>query len=82
MGIRSLNLNNTNLDDANFDEDDLETIIHVKLTVWHNRFMWDRCLSENKKKSTEQTESLNLSDKPQLESDEEKVKEEKRLKNY
>lgn len=39
-------------------------------------------LSENKKKSTEQTESLNLSDKPQLESDEEKVKEEKRLKNY
>ena len=51
MGIRSLNLNNTNLDDANFDEDDLETIIHVKLTVWHNRFMWDRCLSENKKRN-------------------------------
>ena len=25
MGIRSLDLKNTNLDDANFDEDDLET---------------------------------------------------------
>ena len=38
MGIRSVDLNNINLDNANFDEDDLETIIHVRLMAWHNRF--------------------------------------------
>ena len=31
MGILSVVLNNINLDDVNFDEDDPETIIHVRL---------------------------------------------------
>ena len=37
MGILSVDLNNVNLDDVNFDEGDPETIIHVKLTSWRNR---------------------------------------------
>ena len=36
MGFLSVDLNNINLDDANFDEDDPETIIHVRLMVWCN----------------------------------------------
>ena len=31
MGILSVVLNNINLDDVNFDEDDPETVIHVRL---------------------------------------------------
>ena len=31
MGILSLDLNNINLGDVNFDEDDPKTIIHVRL---------------------------------------------------
>ena len=30
--------NNISLDDNNFDEDDPETIIHVRLIAWRNRF--------------------------------------------
>ena len=37
MGILSVDLNNINLDDVNFDRDDLEIIIHVRLLAWHNR---------------------------------------------
>ena len=33
MGILSVDLNNINLDDVNFDEDDPETFIHVLLGV-------------------------------------------------
>ena len=33
MGILSIDLNNFNIDDTNYDEDDLETIIHIKLLV-------------------------------------------------
>ena len=35
MGILNIDLNNTNLDNTNYDEDDPETIIHVKLLGWH-----------------------------------------------
>ena len=35
MCILSVDLNNINLDDANFDED--ETITHVRLMIWRNR---------------------------------------------
>ena len=28
---------NINLDDVNFDEDDPETIIHIRLMAWHNK---------------------------------------------
>ena len=38
MGILSVDLNNINLDDGNFDEDDSKTIIHVRLMAWFNRF--------------------------------------------
>ena len=37
MGILSVNLNKINLGDVNFDEDDPETIIHVRLTARCNR---------------------------------------------
>ena len=35
MGILNIDLNNTNLDNTTYDEDDPETIIHVKLLGWH-----------------------------------------------
>ena len=35
MGILSVDLNNIDLDDVNFDEDD--SIIHVRLIAWYNR---------------------------------------------
>ena len=36
MGILSVDLNNIELDDANFYEDDLEIITNVRLVTWHN----------------------------------------------
>ena len=38
MGILSLDPNNINIDDINFDENDPETIIHVRLLAWCNKF--------------------------------------------
>ena len=40
MGFTTIGLNDINLDDDdnNFDEDDPETINHVKLMAWCNRF--------------------------------------------
>ena len=37
IGILNVNCNNVDLDDANFDEDDPETIIHVRLMAWYNK---------------------------------------------
>ena len=37
MGILNINLNNINLDN-NFDEDDPDTIIHVRFLAWHIKF--------------------------------------------
>ena len=37
LGVLTIDLNNINLDDINFDEDDSETIIHVRIMAWHNR---------------------------------------------
>ena len=37
MGILSVDINNINLDDANFDEDDPRIIIHVRLMAYHKR---------------------------------------------
>ena len=31
MGLANVNLNNVSLDNVNFDDDDPETIIHVRL---------------------------------------------------
>ena len=38
MGILSIGLNIINLDDINYDADDLEIIIHVKLLTWNFKF--------------------------------------------
>ena len=38
ISILSVDLNNINLDDVNFDKDDPETIIHVRLMTWGNKF--------------------------------------------
>ena len=38
MDILSVDLNNSNLDGVNFDEDDSETIIHVRFIAWKDRF--------------------------------------------
>ena len=37
MGIRNIDLNNINLD-KNFDEDDPDTIILIRLLAWHIKF--------------------------------------------
>ena len=37
ISIPSVNLNNINLDN-NFDEDDPDTIIFIKLLAWHSKF--------------------------------------------
>ena len=37
MGILNVDINNINIDDFKFDEDDTETIIHVRLMAWRNR---------------------------------------------
>ena len=38
MGFVTVDLNNINVDDNSFDEDDLKTIVHVRLMVLYNRF--------------------------------------------
>ena len=38
MGILSVDLNSINLDEVNFDVDNLETIIHVRLMTRSNRY--------------------------------------------
>ena len=38
MDILSIDLNNIELDDTNYDEDEPETIIHIKLLAWHIKF--------------------------------------------
>ena len=38
MGILCADIDNIKLDDVNFDEGDLETIIHVQHMAWCNRF--------------------------------------------
>ena len=37
MGVLNIDLNNINLDN-NFDEDDPDTIIRIRLLVWHIKF--------------------------------------------
>ena len=50
MGIFSVDLNNINLDDANFHENDLKTIIHVRPLAWHNKFEKRKAFKKNIKK--------------------------------
>ena len=50
MGILKIDLNNTNLDN-NFDEDDPDTIILIRLLAWHIKF--EKCKALKKKISEE-----------------------------
>ena len=38
MGILNIDINNVNLDDTNYNEDDSKTIIHIRLLAWHIKF--------------------------------------------
>ena len=38
MGILNIDLNNISHDDTNYNEDDPETIIHIRLLAWHIKF--------------------------------------------
>ena len=38
MGILSVDINNSSFDDVNFDKDDPETTIQVRLMAWCNRY--------------------------------------------
>ena len=38
MGILNIGLNNINPDDTNYNEDDPETIIHIRFLAWHIKF--------------------------------------------
>ena len=49
-GIFSIDLNNINLNDANYDEDDPETIIHIRTLAWHIKFEKHKALKKKLKK--------------------------------
>ena len=38
MSVLNIDLNNINLDDTNYDEDDPDTIILIRLLAWHSKF--------------------------------------------
>ena len=50
MGILSIYLNNINLVDTNYIDDDPKNIIHVKLSDWHSKFEKRKALRNRKKK--------------------------------
>ena len=52
MSILSVDLDRIILDDVNFDEDDPETIFHVRLMTWLNRFKPRRAFKKDKSKKT------------------------------
>ena len=45
MGILNIDLNNINLDN-NFDEDDPDTIIHIRILAWHIKFKKQKALKK------------------------------------
>ena len=49
MGILNIDLINIGLDDANYDEDDPDTIIHVRILAWHIKFEKRKHLKKNDK---------------------------------
>ena len=46
MGILNIDLYNINLDDTNYDEDDPDTIILIRLLVWHIKFEKGKALKK------------------------------------
>ena len=47
MGIFSLDLNNINFDDTNYDEDDPKTITYITLLAWHIKFEKRKALKKD-----------------------------------
>ena len=47
MGILSAGLNNINFDDTNYDEDDLENFIYIRLLAWHIKFEKRKALKKD-----------------------------------
>ena len=50
MGIPSLDFDNNNLDDVNFDEDDPEIVIHVRRMACLNIFKPREAFQKNKER--------------------------------
>ena len=50
MGILSVNPNNISLDDTNYEEDDRDAIVLIRLLVWH-KFDWYKWLNLNNAKN-------------------------------
>ena len=48
MGILNIDINNVNLDN-NFDEDDPDTIILIRLLGWHTKFEKRKALTKKDK---------------------------------
>ena len=46
MGILNMDINNINLDDTTYDEDDPDTIILVGLLAWHIKFEKHKALEK------------------------------------
>ena len=46
MGIVRIDLNNINIDNTNYDEDDSETIIHIRLLAWLIKFEKPKAIKE------------------------------------
>ena len=38
IGLVTIDLNNINIDDDNFEEEDPETIVLIRVIVWYNRY--------------------------------------------
>ena len=47
MGILSIDLDDINLEDTKYNEDDSETIIHVRLLAWHIKFEKRKALKKS-----------------------------------
>ena len=50
MGIISIDLNNINLDDSNYDDNDPETIIQIRPSAWHTKFEKHEALKRVKRR--------------------------------
>ena len=49
MNILNVDLRNINLDDTNYDKDDLETIIQVRILAWHSKLEKHKALKKELK---------------------------------
>ena len=47
MDIYNIDLNNINLGSTNCDEDDFETIIHIRHLAWHIKFKKSKALKKS-----------------------------------